>query len=507
MKATRNRDQHKHSHSQNRFAVLPTPLRLAADVARTGRGVTIAFLDSGFYPHPDLTEPTNRIIAFADLAEPGAALNADAEPNSWDWHGTQTAVVATGNGHLADGIYRGLACDAQVVLVKVSEQGRITEQNIARGIRWVLENKGRYNIRVISISLGGDADVPYQENLVDQAAEEAVRQGLVVVVAAGNSGNSENHTPVPPANSPSVITVGGYNDQNRLGDGGIDLYWSSFGPTADGIVKPEIIAPAIWVAAPILPGTGFYDSASALSQIANAPDYMLSSIARLTDQPDYLLSDLASELWQKAGLPDSFRRERPDVIRALAESRLRESKVVATHYQHVDGTSFAAPIVASVVAQMIDANAALTPAAIKHILISTADRIPGAPVIRQGYGMLNARRAVEEAARERHADEVCYFCPPCMEGGKLVFNYHDDHAETVALVGDFNDWNPAHTPFTRLSTGAWRAEVDAPMPGRHHYKFIINQTRWIDDPGNAMKEPDSYGGLNSVIHILSSATA
>ena len=88
------RNQHEHSHSQNRFAVLPTPLRLAGDVALTGRGVTIAFLDSGFYPHPDLTEPINRIAAFVDLADPRALLDADAEPNSWDWHGTQTAVVA-----------------------------------------------------------------------------------------------------------------------------------------------------------------------------------------------------------------------------------------------------------------------------------------------------------------------------------------------------------------------------------------------------------------------------
>jgi serine protease AprX len=507
MNITAYRNQHEHSHSQNRFAVLPTPLRLAGDAARTGRGVTIAFLDSGFYPHPDLTEPANRIAAFVDLADPGASLNADVEPNSWDWHGTQTAVVATGNGHLADGVYRGLASEARVILVKVSEQGRITERNIARGIRWVIENRERYNIRIISVSLGGDVDAPYQENIVDQAAEEAVRQGLVVIAAAGNSGNAENHVPVPPANSPSVITVGGYDDNNRISSPSLDLYWSSFGPTADGFIKPEILAPAIWVAAPILPGSSFYDQAEALSQIAYAPDYLLNSMVRLTDQPDYLLSGLASELWQKAGLPNTFRHEQLDAIRALAESRLRESKVVATHYQHVDGTSFAAPIVASVVAQMIEANPALTPAAVKHILISTADRIPGAPVMRQGYGVLNARRAVEEAAREHHTDEVCYFYPPHIEAGNLVFNYHDDYAVSVALAGDFNGWNPAHTPFTKLTTGAWRAEIKPPAPGRYHYKFIINQIRWIDDPGNAMKVPDNYGGLNSVIHITSGITA
>ena len=501
------RRQHEHSHAQNRFAVLPTPVRLASDSRYTGKGVTIAFIDSGFYLHPDLTRPTNRIIAYEDVTQSGASIKASGEPESWDWHGTQTSVVAAGNGHLSDGIYRGLAPDAQLVLVKVSDRGRITEENIARGINWVIENKDRYGIRVVSLSLGGDEDVPYKDNVVDQAAEEAVRRGLVVVVAAGNSGNSEKHTPVPPANSPSVITVGGYDDKNSLGASQFDLYWSSYGPTADGIVKPEIIAPAIWVAAPILPGTEFYDRAEALSQIAHAPDYMLSSISHLVDQPGYLLSSLASELWEKAKLPESLLRERPDVIRALAEAGLRESKVVATHYQHVDGTSFAAPIVASVVAQMIEANHGLTPAAIKHILISTADRIPGAEVMRQGYGVLNARRAVEEASRESHPDTACYFCPPRIESGKLVFNYHHDAAESVTLAGDFNDWDPAHTFFTKLSTGAWRAEIAPPGPGRYRYKLIVDQSRWIDDPGNAMKEPDNYGGLNSVIHLVSSATA
>jgi serine protease AprX len=491
---------HEHSHSQNRFAVLPTALRLASDTQRTGRGVTIAFLDSGFYPHPDLTEPASRVAAFHDITEPDAALEAKAQPDSWDWHGTQTSVVAAGNGYLSDGVYRGLAADARVVLVKVSEQGRVTDANIARGIEWVIENKERYGIRVVSISLGGDADIPYRESIADRAAEEAVRRGLVVVVAAGNAGNSDRHTPIPPANSPSVITVGGYDDKNTLG-GTPDLYWSSYGPTDDGILKPEIIAPAIWVAAPILPGSEFYERAEALSQIAHAPDYMLDSIARLMAQPDYVLSGLASELWQRAGLPESSRRAHADMIRALVESRLNESKIVATHYQHVDGTSFAAPIVASVAAQMIEANPGLTPAAVKHILISTADRMAGAAAMRQGYGVLNACRAVEVAERERHSETACFACPPRIEGDRLVFNYHDDAARRVALAGDFNGWDAAQTRFVKRRAGDWRAEIAPPPPGRYQYKFVVDEARWVDDPGNAVKEPDSYGGLNSVINL------
>jgi len=133
----------------------------------------------------------------------------------WQWHGTQTSVVAAGNGRLSEGIYRGLACDAQLVLVKVSDQGRITEASIARGLEWIIENRDRYEIRVLNISLGGDQDVPCSLSVIDQAAEEAIKQGIVVIVAAGNSGAEGKHS-IPPANSPSVITVGGYYDNNQL---------------------------------------------------------------------------------------------------------------------------------------------------------------------------------------------------------------------------------------------------------------------------------------------------
>ena len=500
MTASMRENEHGHSHAQNRYAVLPVAARLDAATELTGKGVTIAFIDSGFTPHPDLTRPRNRILAFVDINDPRATLNA-GRPNSWDWHGTQTAVAAAGNGYLADGHYRGLASNARVVLVKASDEGRIPEANIARAIRWVIANRERFDIRVVSISLGGDEDVPHRENVVDRAAEEAVAAGLAVVVAAGNSGHAENHAPVPPANAPSVITVGGYDDKNQLGARDLGLYWSSYGPTADGIVKPEIIAPAIWVAAPILPGTEAYERAEALSQIAAAPDYMLETIARLTDRSEHILSGLTSDLWRRAGLPESFRGERPDVVRQLAEARLRESKTVATHYQHVDGTSFAAPIVASVVAQMIEANPRLTPAAIKHILISTADRIGGAPLMRQGYGVINARRAVSEARREQHAAASCFLCPPRVHADKLIFPYHDDAARGVGLAGDFNGWNPSAAEFIRQPDGVWRVEIETPAPGRYPYKFVVDGARWIEDPANGVKAPDAYGGLNSVIHI------
>src|SRR5581483_11905756 len=262
------------------------------------------------------------------------------------------------------------------VLVKVSARGKITDENIARGIRWVIANKSRLDLRILSISLGGYEDSGHESSIVDQAAEDAVKAGIVVVVAAGNAGCTDRPRPLPPANAPSVITVGGYDDKNLIGDQNFDLYCSSFGPTVDGILKPEIIAPAIWVAAPILPGTDFYKRAEALSQLAVTPDYLLKSIVNLTNKREPLPSSLADCLWETAELNESLKLQPPDAIRNAASMLLKENKIVATHYQHVDGTSFAAPIVASVVALMLEANSSLTPAMVKHILISASDRIP-----------------------------------------------------------------------------------------------------------------------------------
>lgn len=483
---TATKTAHNHTHATNHFAVIPVTERLNADTTRTGRGVTIAILDSGFYPHPDLIEPHNRIAAFHDVTNPAAKLDASAVPQSWDWHGTQTSVTAAGNGFLSNGIYRGLAFEAKLALVKVSDGGRISDKHIVRGLEWVIANKERYNIRVFSMSLGADADVSFRESLVDEVAERAVREGLTLVVAAGNSGCTADHRPIPPANSPSVITVGGYNDNNELGAREVDPYCSSFGPTVDGIIKPEIVAPAIWVAAPILPETDSYRRAEALSVIAAAPNYQLQK--------------LVSDLWRDAEWPLSMAAASPTEIRDLAETDIRESKIVATHYQHVDGTSFAAPIVASVVAQMLEANPKLAPAAIKNILVATADRSANLSLHQQGYGVLNARRAVAEAASEIHTHEKCDFNAPRIENGKLVFWYHNDSAKSVSLAGEFNDWNPQAAFFARYQSGMWQAEIELLPAGSYEYKLVVDG-QWLDDPSNGLKVTDNHGGFNSVLHI------
>jgi len=162
-RAQRQIDSHATVFEQNSF-VLPTPLRMDAHERFTGRGVTMAFLDSGFYAHPDLTEPRNRIVAYHSIF---AAKGDDTSLHTSDvssWHGMMTSVVAGGSGALSDGVYRGIASNADLVLVKIGLTGRISEDQIRRGLQWVLEHRDDHNIRVVNISAGGDFEESYLTN-------------------------------------------------------------------------------------------------------------------------------------------------------------------------------------------------------------------------------------------------------------------------------------------------------------------------------------------------------
>jgi serine protease AprX len=363
-----------------RQPVLPTPLRLGARERYRGRGVTIAFLDSGFYAHSDLVEPRNRIRAYVDVTHPRARREALLRPDESSWHGMMTSVVACGNGRLSEGLYRGLASEAELVLVKCGTARRIVHDDIRKGLDWVVRNRKRYGIRIVNVSCGGDYEASYLTDALSQSAERAAREGLLVVAAAGNLGHLPSHPVIPPASAPSVLTVGGLDDKNRLAFSGYDVYHSSYGPTIDGLQKPEVLAPGIWVAAPILPGTPVADRARLLSLLATLHE-----------------AELRPALARAAGVDpvlDAARATSSRELRALVERRLREEHVISEHYKHVDGTSFAAPIVASIAAQMLEARPELRPHELKRSLMATARRLPHVEAARQGCGVVDAERAV-----------------------------------------------------------------------------------------------------------------
>jgi serine protease AprX len=366
---------------------LPVPVRMDADERFTGRGVTIAFLDSGFYAHKDLTKPVNRIVAYHNIFSPADDLSALEKSEVASWHGMMTSVVAAGNGHLSEGLYRSIAPEAKLVLVKIGKTGRIPESNIEIGLRWVLANKDKYDIRIVNISAGGDFEQSYLTNSLCQLVEETVKAGLTVVCAVGNAGLAPGHPVLPPASSPAAIAVGGLDDQNSLDRARRGMYRSSYGPTIDGLQKPEVIAPGIWVAGPILPHTPTADEAELYAALDAATDDELANIIATHTGVD---KDL-----------DEARELTVPMLRQLITIKLREGNVINQHYKFVDGTSFASPIVASIAACMLEANPKLTPQQIKRILIDTAERVAGVEVERQGWGVVVPRKAVESALRWR----------------------------------------------------------------------------------------------------------
>ena len=369
--------------------VLSTPLRLDADERFTGKKVTIAFLDSGFYPHVDLTSPHNRILAYHNLAVTDGDVSTLFQPDVASWHGMMTSVVAAGNGALSNGYFRGLAPDCNVVLVKVSRSGHIPEKNIESGLKWVLENREKYNIRVVNISAGGDAEQSYLHNPLCQTVEQCVREGLVVVCAVGNAGMEPGHPVLPPASAPSSIAVGGLDDRNSLDRARRGMYRSSYGPTYDGLQKPDVIAPGIWVPAPILPHTPTAAEAELYAKLDRATDEELRPIIEAH-------RDVDKDLRDGLTLPTYL-------LRQMISVKLHEADVISEHYKFVDGTSFAAPVVSSVVACMLEANPKLSPQQVKRILIETAERLPHVEIDRQGWGVVEPRRAVELALALRPA--------------------------------------------------------------------------------------------------------
>ncbi|WP_138495781.1 S8 family peptidase [Paenibacillus pinistramenti] len=222
---------------------IATPSIGAAAVRRKrgldGRGIRIALLDTGIYPHPDLTRPVNRIAAFKDF------VNGRTQPYDDNGHGTHIAGDAAGNGWASRGKYRGPAPGAELVGVKVLDQfGEGRDSTIIKGIEWCIANRKRLGIRILSMSFGGPAAAAgCKGDPLCQAAEKAVRAGIFTVAAAGNSGPASG-TIESPGVSPSALTVGAVDDRRTIRQAGDRVAWySSRGPGPGGIRKPDLCAP------------------------------------------------------------------------------------------------------------------------------------------------------------------------------------------------------------------------------------------------------------------------
>lgn len=471
--------------SPDDFIILPSALRIDTDVRFTGKGVTICFIDSGFYLHDDLVKTRNRIKKIIDITDPGRTEEFFKTPHPSAWHGTMTTVVCAGDGYCSNGLYKGIAPDAELVLIKVmDDDGRISTTNLSKALQWVVTNHLTYHIKIVNISVGADENLGYHESTIDQLAEQLISEGIHIVAAAGNDVQTMIK---PPANSPNVISIGGVDDANDLAAVPFS-YHSSFGTTIDGLYKPELLANAIWIAAPILPCTREAEAAAALHYALKLSDEDL-----MQQWPD---------VQKKSSIPES-RNEKIDVTfyRHLLAKRVMQTKFFSAHYMHVDGTSFAAPLVSGVIAQLLQAKPELDPLTIRRLLFSTAKRLPDIPAVKQGYGYIRPRRALlnilnREVVMKQHAS-------PFINRPKRMIEFHIQNscAHQISLAGSFNYWAQDVLLMEPCANGSWKIEIPIPPQGTYTYKFLIDDKMWVEDVENPVREPDGFNGWNSVLNV------
>ncbi len=247
-----------------------------------GQGVTVALLDTGvdcrhislddMDDDPSTDDP--KVIAFVDM------VNGLAAPYDDNGHGTHCASLISGTGGI------GVAPGTRLVVVKIMDRdGACHLSDALRALDWCLENRDRYGIEVISFSVGGEAPSDGR-SLLDEACNHMVEQGILVCVAAGNSGPAVSSIVIP-GSAEQVITVGAIDCMGRIYD------QSSRGPTMDDRVKPDLVTLGVDVSS-ALAGTRDGESSvsgtsMAVPQVAGA---LASILARYPETGHEYLTDI-----------------------------------------------------------------------------------------------------------------------------------------------------------------------------------------------------------------------
>lgn len=522
-----------------------------------GRGVTVAFLDSGYYPHPDLSQSPSwsgtppiwsqltpaqwqaqlaavdmRLADYIDLTDNQERTGLH-QPSLWDgagdsWHGQMTSTIVAGNGLLSGGRYRGYASGATVLPIKIGRGGgRIPEEDILRGLAWLLrdENWARYNVRVLNVSVGGDFVEEWQTNPVCRAAAALAERGVLIAAAAGNSGKGELKAP---AQTPAVLTVGGVDDHNRLWTAptpalrlGLGLYHHNYGTVIDkrkALRKPEILALGRWLPAPILPVSAIFREVAALGDLRRIllgyDEQAFDGATTPTAADDYSPPTWMPEVWQ------AVRR------------RMNAHKWIHPYYQHVDGTSVAVTQVSAVAAQMVEANPQLTVVQIRTLLQETALPLPDHPAHLTGAGLLQPYAAVAAALRTAGGPLIGY--PPSgtiLRGAELqkwltqgkvplwqtpnllgvpgttvvYLGVYAPGVQRVSVIGAWNGWQPNQQLLQPTAQGWWHGAFQLPA-GRYAYRFWLEteagtQGQWLPDPESPHRTESGYQASHSLLVI------
>jgi serine protease AprX len=205
----------------------------------TGRGIGVAVVDTGISLHKDFAGEENRVIAFKDF------INKLPDPYDDNGHGTHVSGIVGGNGYSSKGRYVGVAPGCNLIGVKVLDyRGDGNISDVLAGLQWIIDNRFKYNIRVVNISVGTTSKENMDENsLLVQGVNAIWDSGVVVVVAAGNNGPGPMSISTPGI-SRKVITVGSSNDNVAVEVfGSRTKDYSGRGPTPYCIKKPDIVAP------------------------------------------------------------------------------------------------------------------------------------------------------------------------------------------------------------------------------------------------------------------------
>jgi serine protease AprX len=314
--------------------------RSNSGLAMTGRGVTVAVLDTGLDgTHSDLAGRVVQNVKLADAQSASVGFNYPlAVENLQDTdqaygHGTFVAGLIAGNGSKANGLYNGMAPNARVVGLSA---GDLTLSFVLAGFDYLLDRGAGLNTRVVNCSFSANTVFDFNDP-VNVATKMLFDSGVNVVFSAGNNGPGL-HSLNPYAVAPWVVSVGATDEKGGLAS------FSSRGDFGSALFHPTLVAPGVGLVSLRATGVNVTGTES--------------------------LADTDSQRLSATELP---------------------------YYTTATGTSFSAPQVAGIIALMLEANPNLTPTAVRDILQRTATPLPNYYSHEVGAGMLNAHAAVLEA--------------------------------------------------------------------------------------------------------------
>lgn len=223
-------------------------------VPATGKGINISIIDTGIdFSHADLSGKMLARVSFVKIAY-GFDPDEEEDENDHNGHGTHVAGIATGTGSASPTGYNltGIAPATKLLSAKCLDQfGAGYLSGVLAAINWSIFKKAS----IISMSLGFSFSDP--DHPICRAVDNATKQGIVVVVSAGNSGPFFS-TGSSPGAARTVITVGANDKANKISD------FSSRGPTKIGFVDPDVVAPGENILSTI-PGTSLLQSITDLN--------------------------------------------------------------------------------------------------------------------------------------------------------------------------------------------------------------------------------------------------